>query len=181
MKNFQLNYSKKSIKEYFNHLRSPEAIPYFNVRFTYKSIQASVNSLEAWFDYQFPENKDDVIKTIFNLLTNNCGKKHCLWLSGESGSGKSTVFSSLTTLFLNIGSVGNLNSTSEFVYSNVPGSKIILMDEPTIPKIRFNDFKNFFAGQPVECNIKHKHPVDSVESFWILLSNPGDIFDMTDH
>lgn len=178
--NFQLDYSMMSYTDYFKALQAPDCFPYFNVHFTYKSQSASLHSLEAWFDYQFGENKLDIIKQINDVIFFNAGKKHCLWFWGESGSGKSFVLNSLTTLFLNVGFVGNLEPKGDFCYSDVPNKRVIIMDEPTIPENCHNEFKNFFAGQPVSCNIKHRKPELSGKSFWIMLSNNDDVFDMDD-
>lgn len=109
-----------------------------------------------------------------------CGKKHCLWLHGDAGSGKSFVMSSLTTLLLNVGTVGSLVPKNDFCYSEIPHKRVVLMDEATIPKDCHNDFKNFFAGQPVLCNIKHKKPEMSSKAFWILLTNNDDVVDIND-
>lgn len=180
VKIFQLDFAMMSLTDYLAKLQAPDTFPYFNVNLKYKSLSLSVQSLDAWFAYQFKDQKEIVIKQIFDLINFKCGKKHCLWLCGESGSGKSFVLTSLATLFLNVGYIGNLEPKSDFCYSDVPNYKLIIMDEPTIPEHCFNDFKNFFAGQPVSCNIKHKKAEMSGKAFWILLSNDDDIFDISD-
>lgn len=178
--NFQLDYSMMSTTDYFKTLKATDSVPYFNVLFTYKSLSNSLLSLDSWFSYQFGDQKQLVIKQIYDLMLFKCGKKHCLWLFGDSGSGKSFVFNSLATLFLNVGYIGDLDPKNNFCYSDVPNKKIIMLDEPTIPDYCFNEFKNFFAGQPYPCNIKHKKAENSGKSFWIMLSNNDDVFDMTD-
>ena len=111
--------------------------------------------------------------TVFvKWLTGKNGKRNVLKLQGPYNTGKSMLSKCITKPF-HTAYVGKhaLVKCSDFLYQSFHKKSLIALEEPIIKPGIANDMLSFFAGDPLDVNVKYKAPVTISRTPVIVTSN----------
>lgn len=94
-------------------------------------------------------------KDIKMIMEQGHKKINTLVLQGPSNTGKS-LLAKLITGGYNIGTVARSTESNNFIFQNLLGKTVGLMEEPFITKMTVNDFKQLLGGERMEIGVKHR-------------------------
>jgi hypothetical protein len=115
--------------------------------------------MEKWFKHQ----KIDGAKfanEVKQVINREVRKKNCLWLQGESNSGKSWIASSILTLCSLYTTIPS--GMNDFMFQDCINKRIIGMNEPLVLESGLEQLKEILEGR--ECNVRVKYKPNQLMS-----------------
>lgn len=94
-------------------------------------------------------------KDVKMIMEQRHNKINTLVLQGGSNTGKSLI-AKLIVGGYNVGTVARTSESNNFIFQNLLGKTVGLMEEPFITKITVNDFKQLLGGERMEIGVKHR-------------------------
>lgn len=180
MRRFQLDFNRMLTPDLFAHIASDKCQPVFNTNKQYLSRQRSVELVEQWLAFQFPDDVERFtwVRRVRDILlqVNDC-KMRCIWLYGPASSGKSYTISSLAELFIQVGHINVIDANYAFNFQGCANQRIILMDEAEVPASLHKEFLQLLSGGSLHVNVKNKAPELIPNMAVIMLSNNADVVD----
>lgn len=89
------------------------------------------------------------------IMEQRHNKINTLVLQGASNTGKS-LLAKLIVGGYNVGTVARTTESNNFIFQNLLGKTVGLMEEPFITKMTVNDFKQLLGGERMEIGVKHR-------------------------
>lgn len=98
----------------------------------------------------------NLVRDLRTVLLNQGGKRNCFYMEGDPNSGKTLLFQApLKELYDFWAQPMQINTSSTFVFCDVPMSRIIFIDEAACDPIHLETLKLLMAGEPCLVNVKH--------------------------
>jgi hypothetical protein len=136
---------------------------FFTVRFydvTYKNLLSKNNFPPVWKSKLLLNFDEETFKS-FCLVFRNIlfgseekTKRNILFLIGVSNSGKSRLVLDVAKNSIGIENVGSFSSDNNFLFENLVGKQIAILDEPDLPMKILNVLKKFGSGEALTINAK---------------------------
>lgn len=100
-------------------------------------------------------NIEQFKKDVKMIMEQGHKKINTLVLQGQSNTGKS-LLAKLIIGGYNVGTVARTTESNNFIFQNLLGKTVGLMEEPFITKMTVNDFKQLLGGERMEIGVKHR-------------------------
>lgn len=100
-------------------------------------------------------------------------------MAGPANAGKTYVFTALTKMFVNVATAKNVSTDNRFSFSNLPGKRILFLDEFSFPASVSPISKDLFTGQPFHTPMKYQAEA-ICPPMPILMCTNEDISDLSD-
>jgi phage/plasmid-associated DNA primase len=105
----------------------------------------------------FDENDFKAFCLIFRNILFSGGektKRNILFLLGVTNSGKSRLVLDIAKASVGIENVGTLSTDPKFLFENLVGKQIAILDEPDLSVKMLNSLKKFGSGEALNINAK---------------------------
>lgn len=155
------------------------AIPILTIMFTcapwhndnYLSVADSVALLYEWCAWNSIDKKL-LINCLRLVIKERGGKVNSFYVEGPPNSGKTLLFQTPFKSAIPYWSQPmQINSTSQFVFCEIPNSRIICIDEAACDPSHLETLKLLMAGEPADVNVKHNTAVRVSRTPVIITTN----------
>lgn len=146
-------YRHDRLKDELNDIKSIIRTVFKNVRESRKFFLYEVKEWKRLFEIN-DISIENFVTDLFSILCKSKPKVNCLFLYGESNSGKSLLAYNIVKPFV-FCSLTNFKSGSEFVYEPALNSSVVLIDEIAVTKKQAPDFKQILSGGIMTVSKKH--------------------------
>jgi hypothetical protein len=136
---------------------------FFTIRFynvTYKNLLLKTKTPSLWKSklmLNFNEEEFKAFCLIFRNILFSGGektKRNILFLLGVSNSGKSRLVLDVAKASVGIENVGTLSTDPKFLFENLVGKQLAILDEPDLSVKMLNSLKKFGSGEALSINAK---------------------------
>lgn len=138
------------------------------------SLEDSVELLQRWCKFQHI-NYEQFVRDVINTLDRKIPKKNCLYLQGESNSGKTWLMKSIMKLVTYYGEVNQGTANYTFMYQDCVNKRAIFINEPYFDQAMIEQLKIVLEGTGTFVHIKMKND-DWLPPTPVLMTSNTDVW-----
>lgn len=139
--------------------------------------------LKKCYNYYFINQTYQVCETFLEQCYLVCnkknGKKNAIFIVGDSNAGKTAFIDSLTSFFLNRGTMRNPNRQELFSFQECSDRRVLYWDEAKLDPAQYDNVKRLLAGDNCAVAVKYKED-QIVQKTPIFICSNNDIFQRND-
>jgi hypothetical protein len=176
---FKYQLTTMNLSEYQNMYSNEECTPIFSAGFGnfenyYYNIENSIKILNQLICFQCnddPEEIDDFVTTLYNVLERKIPKLNCMVIHSPPSAGKNFFFDAVKDYFINCGHLSNANKYNNFPFQDAEGRRIVLWNEPNYSSEFLEPIKEILGGDSTCVNVKYMHDTPVYRTPVIVLTN----------
>lgn len=147
----------------------------------YYDIPNSIKVLNNLLLHQFPDkyDREQFVLNLYQVLNRSIATRNCMFILGETNSGKNFFFDCVCHALINFGCMGNFNKYDKFPLQECVQRRVIMWNGPNFESASEKTLKLLFGGETFNVKVKYQPYACMFRTPIIILSN-NDYFPKTD-